>query len=312
MTANLQNPIFTDETKAREWLEARVWPNGPVCPHCGVTSEHVTALHGKAHRPGVYQCNECREQFTVTVGTVFERSKIPLSKWMAALFMLTASKKGVSAHQIHRSLDISYKSAWFMMHRLREAMRPGSTSPLGGAGKVVEADETFIGRLEGQPKAKGGWGHKNTVLTLVERGGSARSFHVESTTVAQIAPIVRANIAKETALMTDEARQYIEVGAEFESHESVNHSIEEYVRGRAHTNTVEGFYSIFKRGMKGIYQHCKEKHLHRYLAEFDFRYSHRIRLGINDYMRAEIAAKGIVGKRLTYRRPHSQGQTQAH
>jgi len=310
MTANLQNPIFTDDAKAREWLEARIWPNGPVCPHCGVTSEHVTALHGKAHRPGVYQCNACREQFTVTVGTVFERSKIPLCKWMAALFMLTASKKGVSAHQIHRSLDISYKSAWFMMHRLREAMRPTSTTPLGGTGKVVEVDETFIGRLEGQPKAKAGWGHKNVVLTLVERGGSARSFHVDSTTVAQIAPIVRANVAKETALMTDEARQYIEVGAEFASHESVNHSIEEYVRGRVHTNTVEGYYSVFKRGMKGLYQHCKEKHLHRYLAEFDFRYSNRVALGVDDYERAEIAAKGIIGKRLTYRRPHSQGQPQ--
>src|SRR6266852_531463 len=205
MTANLQNPIFTDETKAREWLEARVWPNGPVCPHCGnADPAKIKALQGKAHRPGLYQCAECREQFTVTVKTVFERSKIPLTKWLAALFLLTASKKGVSAHQIHRSLDISYKSAWFMMHRLREALRSGGLAPLGGTGKTVEADETFIGRLEGQPKAKAGWGHKNTVLTLVERGGSARSFHVDSTTVAQIAPIVRANIARETALMTDE------------------------------------------------------------------------------------------------------------
>lgn len=326
MTANLQNPIFTDDAKAREWLEARVWPNGPVCPHCGVTSEHVTALHGKAHRPGVYQCNECREQFTVTVGTVFERSKIPLCKWMAALFMLTASKKGVSAHQIHRSLDISYKSAWFMMHRLREAMRPADiSSPLGGTGKVVEADETYIGTVEGEGGKKayrarrrarqGGQAHKNVVLTLVERGGSARSFHVESTSVAQIVPLVRANIAKETALMTDEANQYKAVGREFASHDAVNHGQEEYVRrddSRIHTNTVEGYYSIFKRGMTGVYQHCREKHLHRYLAEFDFRYSHRVKLGISDYMRAEIAAKGIVGKRLTYRRPHSQGQSQAY
>jgi transposase-like protein len=319
MTANLQNPIFTDNTLAREWLEARVWPNGPVCPHCGVTSEHVTALHGKAHRPGVYQCNECREQFTVTVGTVFERSKLPLSKWLAALFMLTASKKGVSAHQIHRSLAISYKSAWFMMHRLREAMRPADMSPLGGTGKVVEADETFIGTLEGMGQKgprKGrpsfGWAHKNVVLTLVERGGSARSFHVDSTSIAQIVPVVRANIAKETALMTDEANQYKAVGKEFASHDSVNHKDEEYVRGGGfiHTNTVEGFYSIFKRGMKGVHQHCKEKHLHRYLAEFDFRYSHRIKLGVDDYMRAEILAAGIKGKRLTYRRPHKQSAPQ--
>jgi transposase-like protein len=318
MTANLQNPIFTDDAKAREWLEARVWPNGPVCPHCGTTSENVTALHGKAHRPGVYQCNGCREQFTVTVGTVFERSKIPLSKWMAALFMLTASKKGVSAHQIHRSLDISYKSAWFMMHRLREAMRPASMSPLGGSGKFVEVDETFVGTVEGEGGKKahrarirrrqGGAAHKNVVLTLVERGGSARSFHIDSTTIGQIVPLVRANVAKETRLMSDEAHVYERVGKEFASHDAVQHTKEEYVRdGYIHTNTVEGYYSIFKRGFKGIYQHCAERHLHRYLAEYDFRYSNRIALGIDDYARAEIAAKGITGKRLTYRRPHSQG-----
>src|SRR6266481_1558641 len=203
MTANLQNPIFTDETKAREWLEARVWPNGPVCPHCGnADQDKLTGLKGKAHRPGLYQCAECREQFTVTVKTVFERSKIPLSKWLAALFLLTASKKGVSAHQIHRSLGISYKSAWFMMHRLREALRTGGLAPMRGAGKVVEIDETFIGVLEGQPKRKHGWGHKNVVLTLVERGGSARSFHVDGVRVADIAPIVRANIARESAMIT--------------------------------------------------------------------------------------------------------------
>jgi transposase-like protein len=188
--SNLQNPIFTDETKAREWLEARVWPNGPVCPHCA-NADHakLKALQGKAHRPGLYQCAECREQFTVTVKTVFERSKIPLTKWLAALFLLTASKKGVSAHQIHRSLDISYKSAWFMMHRLREALRTGGLAPLGGGGKTVEVDETYIGRLEGQPKRRTGGSHKNIVLTLVERGGGARSFHIDSTSIANIAPI---------------------------------------------------------------------------------------------------------------------------
>jgi len=196
MTANLQNQIFTDETKAREWLEARVWPHGPVCPHCGNTDPaKIRGLQGTAHRPGLYQCAECREQFTVTVKTVFERSKIPLTKWLAALFLLTASKKGVSAHQIHRSLDISYKSAWFMMHRLREAMRTGGLAPMGGAGKTVEVDETYIGRLEGQPKGKSGFAHKNTVLTLVERGGSSRSFHIDATSIAQVVPILRA-IAK--------------------------------------------------------------------------------------------------------------------
>jgi hypothetical protein len=237
---------------------------------------------------------------------------------------LTASKKGVSAHQIHRSLDISYKSAWFMMHRLREALRTGGLAPMGGAGKVVEVDETYIGRLQGQP-AKGGSGTKNIVLTLVERGGSARSFHIDSASIADIAPILNANISRESRLMTDEARHYMEPGREFASHDAVNHGEKEYVRywnevtngmrpdGKPHvetttitTNTVEGFYSVFKRGMKGVYQHCKEKHLHRYLAEFDFRYSNRAALGVDDYSRAEIAAKGIVGKRLTYRRPNQK------
>jgi transposase-like protein len=317
MTANLQNPIFTDETKAREWLEARVWPNGPICPHCGnADQDKLTGLKGKVHRPGLYQCAECREQFTVTVKTVFERSKIPLTKWLSALFLLTASKKGVSAHQIHRSLDISYKSAWFMMHRLREALRTGGLAPMGGSGKTVEADETYIGRIQGQPVRFGGSTHKHTVLTLVERGGSARSFHIDSATVAQVAPIVRENISRESRLMTDEANIYKEVGRDYESHDAVNHKAKEYVRypnvvdfpdGAPRpvitTNTVEGYYSIFKRGMKGVYQHCSEKHLHRYLAEFDFRYSNRAALGVDDYTRAEIAAKGIVNKRLTYRRP---------
>ena len=311
MTANLQNPIFTDETKAREWLEARVWPQGPICPHCGVTSEHVTKLEGSKHRPGLYQCNECREQFTVTVGTVFERSKLPLTKWLAALFLLTASKKGVSAHQIHRSLAISYKSAWFMMHRLREALRVGGLAPMGGAGKTVEVDETYIGKQQGHAKGRGG-AHKNIVLTLVERGGSARSFHVDSFSVSQVAPIVRMNVRRESKLMTDEANQYVNLGKEFAEHGSVQHSTKEYVRGEIHTNTIEGYYSIFKRGMKGVYQHCGEKHLHRYLAEFDFRYSNRAALGVTDLMRAELAAKGIVGKRLTYRRPHKEASFKAN
>ncbi len=288
MTANLQNPIFTDETKAREWLEARVWPNGPVCPHCGnADPAKIKALQGKAHRPGLYQCAECREQFTVTVKTVFERSKIPLTKWLAALFLLTASKKGVSAHQIHRSLDISYKSAWFMMHRLREALRSGDLSPMGGGGKPV---------VEGQPKkGRSAWANKNVVLTLVERGGSARSFHVDGVRVVDLQPIIRANLSREARLMTDEGASYRVIGPEFASHDTVNHSSDQYVRywnevterdGKPHvetttitTNTVEGYYSIFKRGMKGVYQHCSEKHLHRYLAEYDFRYSNRAALG---------------------------------
>ena len=203
MSANLQKPIFQDEDKAREWLEARVWPNGPTCPHCGNADLHrITPLRGKAHRPGLYQCNECREQFTVTVGTVFERSKIPLTKWLAALFLLVSSKKGISAHQVHRSLDISYKSAWFMMHRLREAMREGGLAPMGGEGSQVEIDETFIGRKQGAKK-RAGFGHKHAVLSLVERGGSVRSFHVDSTKKEDVLPIVRANIDRETHVMTE-------------------------------------------------------------------------------------------------------------
>jgi transposase-like protein len=308
MSAILQNPIFTDEIKAREWLERRIWATGRVCPHCGVIS-YSTLLKGEKHRPGVYQCRACREQFTVTVGTVFERSKIPLSKWLAALFLMVASKKGVSAHQVHRMLGISYKSTWFMMHRLREAMRSGDLSPMGGEGKTVEVDETFIGRKKGV-EANPGWvKHKHTVLTLVERGGSVRSFHIDEATKENIVPIVNANLDRESHLMTDEARRYEAVGKEFASHGVVDHSRKEYgytdrkTGAKVNTNTVEGYYSIFKRGMKGVYQHCSEKHLHRYLAEFDFRYSNRSALGIEDRQRAELLATGIVGKRLTYRRP---------
>jgi transposase-like protein len=326
MASNLQNPIFTDETKAREWLEARVWPQGPICPHCGTPSEGVTKLEGSKHRPGVYQCNGCREQFTVTVKTVFERSKIPLTKWLAALFLLTASKKGVSAHQIHRSLGISYKSAWFLMHRLREAMRNGGLAPMGGAGEIVEVDETVIGKLDGAPKhTYQGYGQqwRNVVMTLVTRGGNARSFHIAGTTTGVVLPIIRANLQAETFIMTDEASWYRSLGDTF-THEAVNHSAKEYVRRdfswhsgqlqtvKITTNTVEGYFSIFKRGMRGVYQHCKEKHLHRYLAEFDFRYNTRTALGYTDLMRAELAAAGIKGKRLTYRRPHKQGQVEAH
>ncbi len=296
----IEGKAFQDEAAAYAWVESRVWPDGPICPHCGGV-DRIGKLQGKSTRPGVYKCYQCRKPFTVKVGTVFEDSHVPMRFWLQAMYLLCSSKKGISSNQLHRTLGVTLKTAWFMSHRIREAMRVVGMEPMGGDGKTVEADETFIGRLEGQPKAKAGWGHKNVVLTLVERGGSARSFHVDSTSVSQIAPIVRANVARETALMSDEGRQYLEVGAEFASHETVNHSQEEYVRGRAHTNTVEGFYSIFKRGMKGVYQHCKEKHLHRYLAEFDFRYSNRVRLGVDDVERTERAIKGIVGKRLTYR-----------
>jgi transposase-like protein len=330
MTDLLKNPIFLDETVAREWLESRVWANGRVCPHCGnADQDKITKLEGKAHRPGVYQCNEpkCRQQFTVTVNTVFERSKIPLTKWLAALFLMTASKKGISAHQVHRMLGISYKSTWFLMHRLREAMRVGGLAPpMGAAGGAVEVDETFIGRRAGVKKARAGGAHKNTVLSLLDRDtGQVRSFHVANTTADSILPVVRANISKEAHLMTDQARVYEKLSSEFAAHGVVNHGEDEYVRywnevtdklrpdGKPivettviTTNTIESYFSVFKRGMLGTYQHCAEKHLHRYLAEFDFRHNNRTALGVNDSSRADKLAKGIVGKRLTYRRPNSK------
>jgi transposase-like protein len=311
MTDLLKNPIFQDETKAREWLEARVWAKGRVCPHCGnADQDKITKLEGKAHRPGVYQCNEteCRHQFTVTVNTVFERSKIPLTKWLAALFLITASKKGVSAHQVHRMLGISYKSTWFLMHRLREAMRVGGLlPPMGEAGGAVEVDETYIGRIKGK-KMKRGAAHKNAVLSLLDREtGQVRSFHIANATLNEVAPIIRANLSKEAHLMTDQAPLYRKFGAEFARHDTIDHSKDEYARREGGinitTNTIETYFSVFKRGMKGTYQHCSEKHLHRYLAEFDFRHNNRASLGVNDGDRAEQLAKGISGKRLTYRRP---------
>jgi transposase-like protein len=290
--AQFQNTIFVDENAAREALEQVRWPNGPVCPHCGTIGPRIAKVEGtkRSHRPGLHYCNECTGQFTVTVGTVFERSKIPLTKWWMAVYLLNSSKKGFSAHQLHRTLKVTYKTAWFMMHRIREAMRTGGLAPMGGSSKFVEIDETAQGRIEGAPKSKypgtGRMGqHGRTVLTLVERGGSARSFHVDGTTSAQLIPIIRANVAAESAVMTDAASWYkfMNRDGHFVSHDRVDHTNDEYVRREGDklitTNTVEGYYSIFKRGMKGIYQHCSEKHLHRYLAEFDFRYSNRVALG---------------------------------
>lgn len=260
-------PCFHDPELARQHLEAIRWPRGPVCPHCGAC-DRISKLNGKAHRPGVYECGHCRDQFTVTVGTVFERSKISLDKWLFAATLMASSKKGVSSKQIERMLGVTYKTAWFMTHRLREAMKPGNGGLLGSGSGTIEADETFIGRKPGT-KIRRGHGHKEAVFSLVER-------------VGQI-----------------EARQYTETGKDFAAHRSVNHSAEEYVRGDAHTNTVEGFFSIFKRGMYGVYQHCSSHHLHRYTTEFDFRYNHRQKLGFDDGMRTEALLKGIGGKRLT-------------
>ena len=299
--ANLQTHAFTDETAAREAMEAVLWPHGPVCPCCG-SLDRIGKVEGRSAAQASVYCGSCRRQFTVTVGTIFERSKVPLSKWWLAVHLMASSKKGFSAHQLSRSLGVVYPTAWFMEHRIREAMRSGSLSPMGGAGGTVEADETFIGRKENSIKRRG-HGHKNAVLALVERGGQVRSFHVDGVGAADVIPIVRANVAKETAMMTDEGGHYFTLGDHFASHESVSHKADEYVRGDVHTNTIEGFFSIFKRGMKGVYQHCSEKHLHRYLAEFDFRYNNRSRLGIKDKERTSKIIRGATNKRLMYRRP---------
>lgn len=309
--AALNNPIFADAAKARAWLEKLLWVDGRNCGYCGAIDESTEL----PSRPGFYQCNACRKQFTVMVGTVFERSHIPLNKWLLAAFLLSASKKGISAHQMHRMLGITYKSAWFMMHRLREAMAPaGKQGPLGGEGKVVEADETYLGKRDGNPSKPDvfvsgfGWmkhppkDSQRKIVALVERGGAARSFVVDRVTKATVTKILFTNADRKSVLMTDEAAFYKAPGAHFADHWSVNHSEYEYVRGAATTNTVEGYFSIFKRGMKGVYQHCSEAHMHRYLAEFDFRYSNRAALEIDDQDRAKKALKGIVGKRLTYRR----------
>ena len=299
----LNETHFHNEAAAYRFVEKRVWPTGPVCPHCG-GFDKIGKLEGKSTRPGVYKCYQCRKPFTVKVGTVFESSHVKLHVWLQAMFLIASSKKGISSNQLHRTLGVTLKTAWFMSHRLRLAMATVGIEPMGGAGKVVEVDETYIGRLEGIQKGVKGNGTKNTVLTLVERGGQSRSFHVEGHRRVDVERVMLANIKKDTRLMTDEALQYRALGKEFASHEVVNHTDEEYVRGDVTTNTVEGFYSIFKRGMKGIYQHCSERHLHRYLAEFDFRYTNRVATGINDEARASRMVQGIVGKRLTYRTTH--------
>jgi transposase-like protein len=293
-------PRFHDPEVAREHLEAIRWPDGPICPHCGAC-DRIGKLNGKAHRPGVYECGHCRDQFTVTVGTVFERSKVSLDKWLFAATLMASSKKGVSSKQIERMLGVTYKTAWFMTHRLREAMKPNGGGLLGSASGTIEADETFIGRKPGT-KVRRGHGHKEAVFSLVERSGHVRSFHVNDVTAGTLRWKLAENVSYTATLMTDEARQYTEIGKSFADHQSVNHSAEEYVRGDAHTNTVEGFFSIFKRGMYGVYQHCSSHHLHRYTTEFDFRYNHRQKLGFDDAMRTEELLKGIGGKRLTYRR----------
>jgi transposase-like protein len=305
MKSYLNAKHFQNEETAYAWVEARIWPNGPVCPHCGGV-ERISKMGGKSTRIGAYKCYQCRKPFTVKVGTIFESSHIPMHIWLQAIFLLSSSKKGISSNQLHRTLGCTLKTAWFLSHRIREAMRDGGFSPMGGVGGIVEADETYFGKKANPPTKttsgrpflkKGKAAHK---IAIVERGGSVRSFHVENADKPTIVGIVTENIAKESRLHTDESRMYLGADQFFAAHETINHGAKEYARGDVTTNSVEGYFSIFKRGMKGNYQHCAERHLHRYLAEFDFRYNNRIKLGVNDYERADRALAGVIGKRLTY------------
>lgn len=298
----LSRPYFHNEEKAFEYLESVVWADGTVCPHCGGVDRitKVKANPEKRIRLGLWRCGDCKKQFTVKVGTVFEHARLPLNKALQAVYLMTSSKKGISAHQLHRVLEVTYKTAWFLAHRIREAMRSGDLAPFGGEGGIVEVDETFIGRVKGAP-VKRAYHHKMKVLALVDRStGKSRAMVIDNVHPNTIMPLVRENIAREATVMTDEAAQYRDLGTEFAGHGYTVHSRGEYGRGPIHTNTIEGYFSIFKRGMKGVYQHCGEKHLHRYLAEFDFRYCNREANGFNDGARSVEALKGITGKRLTY------------
>lgn len=313
----LSDSHFHDETAAYAFVEARVWANGITCPHCGNADEgKIGKLAGASTRIGVRKCYACRKPFTVKVGTIFESSHVALRLWLQAIFLIASSKKGVSANQLHRTLGVTLKTAWFMGHRIREAMREGGLGPLGGNGSIVEADETYHGNtkeiskpatVEGsnriykrrQPLYK-----KRAILGLVERGGKVRTFHIAQATKENVAKLVSENVHHESKLMTDESRLYREVGKQFTSHDATAHGEGEYVRYEGdtiiHSNTIESYFSVFKRGMRGVYQHCDEKHLHRYLAEFDFRHNTRVGLGIGDVSRAAMILSGVVGKRLTY------------
>jgi transposase-like protein len=296
----LSDPIFHNEEAAFAYVEAHLWPEGPVCPHCGAPKEKIGTI--PSGRVGLRKCYQCRKTFTVRNGSIFEDSHFPLHLWLQAIHLISASKKGISTRQLQRTFNCSMKTAWFLGHRIREIMkRDGGIfePPLGGEGKYVEADETYVGRKPGT-KVKRGAGHMNPVLSLVERDGAVRSFHVPNVQAETLRSVIAAHVSRDSHFRTDELHAYKNIGWNFASHESVKHSADEYVRGDAHTNTIEGFFSILKRGVYGVYQHVSEAHLQRYLTEFDFRYSNREKLGVDDSQRALRALKGAKGRRLTY------------
>ena len=302
MASALSAAHFHSEEAAFAYVEARVWPEGAVCPHCG-GYDRIGKMGGKSTRAGLYKCYQCRKPFTVRIGTIFESSHVPLNIWLQAMYLIAGSKKGISSNQLHRTLGVTLKTAWFMSHRIREAMRDGTVEPFGGEGGDVQVDETYIGNRADVVKAKGasGYGHKMRVVSLLDkRTGRTRSVYAAGLAVGEVADIVRENVDLESHLVTDESRLYWRVGKEFVGHSKVFHGAGNYVNNGRTTNDLEGFFSIFKRGMRGVYQFCNEKHLHRYLAEFDFRYSNRVALGYNDADRADTLLKGVTGKRLTY------------
>jgi len=305
-----------DEAAAFVHVESLLWPDGPVCPFCGVV-DRAYALKGvrskasKKHpegkeRHGLYKCKDCGKQFTVRKGTIFEESHVDLHLWLQAIHLMTSSKKGISSNQLHRTLGVTLKTAWFMSHRIREAMLSDGDLDFGAGGGVVEVDETFIGndrtvKPKGEKKGRG-YAHKHKVLSLVDRStGRAKSMVVDDLKAKTLTPILRENIAKEATVYTDEASYYSKLSADFGEHDFVRHGAGEYGRGDVHTKTIEGYFSIFKRGMKGVYQHCGKRHLHRYVAEYEFRYNNRVANGLDDTQRAAVALCGIVGKRVLYR-----------
>lgn len=325
----LAQPHFHDEAAAFAYLESKLWPQGPVCPRVdadGVVCEGegyplngVKDKKGRV-RLGLKKCRKCRSQFTVRIGTIFEDSHAPLHLWLQAIALMAASKKGISSNQLSRVLGVQLKTAWHMSHRIRLAMAPsGKLPPMGGAGRVVEIDETYHGKVENPAemrkdgtaeliKTKKGKRHgpanKRPIVALIERGGSARTFHVAEANTVTVAQIVRENVDPASIIHTDGSSLYKFAGREFAEHKKVEHSMGEYVRfeenGAVHNNSCESYFSVFKRGMKGVYQHCSEKHLHRYLAEFDYRHNTRVAVGMDDKARAEKLITQVVGKRLTY------------